>query len=111
MRNDARLDEALTHRIEIDAPRIARSVREHLELPFLRMKTPDARVDLCPLIIGRADRSDLGMSEDAMAAVEPTVRPPQERVQRLVGVFESPAVEQDLRLARRLRRIPVLHLD
>src|SRR4029079_14063111 len=53
MWNHTRLDKTLPIRIEIDSPRIARAVREDLELSSLRMIPPDAGVDLCPLLFRR----------------------------------------------------------
>ncbi len=51
------------------------------------------------MVIGRAGLADARVGEDAVAAVEPAVRAPGERVQGFVGVLISPAVEQDLRRA------------
>src|SRR5437868_7006483 len=42
------------------------------------------------------------MREDAMTAVEPAVRPPNEAVECLVRVFQSPAIENDPRRTGRL---------
>ena len=50
-------------------------------------------------VFRRAGLADVRMREDAVAAVEPAVGSPDERVERLVRVLVAPAVEQHLRLA------------
>ena len=49
------------------------------------------------LVVGRAGLADVRVREHAVAAVEPAVGSPDERVQRLVRVLAAPAVEQDFR--------------
>ena len=76
-----------------------RAVGEHLEDVPRRMIAPDAGVDRDAVLVRRARLADARVREDAVAAVEPAVRPPDERVERLVRVLVAPAVEQNLRLA------------
>ena len=110
MRNHAGLDEALTVRVEVDAPRIARALGEDLELFLGGMIAPDGGID--PLAPGlRSPRlADARWTEDAVTSVEPAVRAPGEGVQHLVRVgLEVPAVEENLRITGGLRAVPVLH--
>jgi hypothetical protein len=69
-------------------------VGEHLELVPHRVIPPDAGVDRHALLVGRARLADAAVREDAVAAVEPAVGPPDEAVERLVRVLIAPAVEQ-----------------
>jgi len=77
MRDHAGLDDRLTARIEVQPPRIARPVREHLELMPHGMKAPDAGIDLRALVFRGAGLAHLRFREDAVAAVEPAVRSPR----------------------------------
>ena len=79
--------------VEVHPPRIARTVREYLELVSLRMIPPDARVQRRTLGVWSTRFTDSRVRENAMASVEPAVRPPAERVERFVGILVSPAVE------------------
>src|SRR5207244_13602619 len=82
--------------VEVHAPRVAGAVREHFELLLLRVIPPDARVDGNALFVGRARLAAARVREHAVAAVQPAVRPPDARVERLVRVVVTPAVEDDL---------------
>ena len=66
-----------------------------------RVIAPDAGVERRALVVGRARLADVRVREHAVAAVEPAVRAPGERVERLVRVLVAPAVEQDLAAAGR----------
>src|SRR5205085_547910 len=78
--------------------------------PPLRLVAPDSRVQLHALRVRRAGLAHEAVREDAVAAVEPAVRSPVERVQRLVRVVAAPAIQQHLDLAR-LRLVPIFHRD
>ena len=109
MRNHARLDEQLAVCIPVHPPRVTRAVREDLKFLLLGLESPHTRVDLCALCGGSSRLADVAAHEDAVAAVEPAVRPPVESVERLVCVVVAPAIEEHLRLARRRRRVPIRH--
>src|SRR3954453_8118374 len=96
MRDNARGAKRLSHVVEIDAPRIARAFRENFEDLFLRVISPNASVDGNAFFIRRARLADARVREDAVTSVQPTVRPPVERVQSLVGVLICEAIEQNL---------------
>jgi len=98
VRNHAGGDESLTVLVEIDAPRIRRAPGEDLELTPRRMEAPHAAIDRSALAVRAAGLADVRVREHAVAAVEPTVGTPRERVERLVRVLIGPAVEQDLGL-------------
>ena len=51
----------------------------------------------CRLRVIVTGLADVGMREYSVAAVQPSVRSPDETVQRFVPVVDAPAVEQDLR--------------
>src|SRR5947208_364587 len=97
VRDDAGLDERLAVLVEVEAPWIAGAVGEHLELVLGRMVTPDARVDRHAVLLGHSRLADLRVCEDTVAAVEPAVRAPGERVERFVRVLVAPAIQEDLR--------------
>ena len=78
MRNDARRDERVALLVEVQSPRVAGSFREHFELVPLRMVSPDTCVEFGSLVVGSARFADLGMREDAVASVKPTVGAPDE---------------------------------
>src|SRR5581483_9052605 len=98
VRDDAALDERLAAVVEVEAPGVARAVGEDLEDVPRRVVAPHAGVEPDAVLLRRPRLADLRMREDAVAAVQPAVGAPDERVERLVRVLEAPAVEQDLRL-------------
>ena len=63
------------------------------------MVPPDAGVDSRSVGLGRARPADGRVREHAVAAIEPAIGPPDERIERFVSVLCAPAVEQDRRLA------------
>ena len=65
--------------VEVEPPRVARAVGEDLEDVLRRMVAPDAGVDRRAVLVRRARLADAAVREDAVAAVEPAVRPPDER--------------------------------
>ena len=72
---------------------------------FVGMIAPDAGVERDALSLsGVPGLPTRECGEDAVAAVEPAVRPPGEGVERFVRVLVAPAVEQDLRRAGGLGR-------
>src|SRR5262249_52984003 len=92
VRDHARLAEELAVFVEVHPPRVAGALGEHLKNVPGRVVAPDAGVDRHSLLIRRARLAHLRVREDAVAAVEPAVRPPAERVERLVRVLIAPAV-------------------
>jgi len=93
--DDAACEEGLSVVVEIDAPGIAGAVSKDFELMSLGVIAPDACVEGDALIVGGTGFPDAGVSEDAVATVEPAIGSPDEGVQCFVGVFESPAIEED----------------
>ena len=83
--------------IKPDAPLIAAPLREQFKPLLDGMVSPPAGVKLDPLLIGRARLANVGMSENAVAAIQPAVRPPNEAIQRLMAVVHPPAIEDDFR--------------
>src|SRR5262245_38679788 len=108
VRDHAGLDKALAIWIEINAPGIARSFREHFEHLFDRMIAPHPGVDASAFAVGGAGLSDVRMGEHSMATVEPAVGSPGEGVEGVVGVLVSPAIQQDLWRARRFGFVAIL---
>ena len=51
MRDHACADEELSLRVVVDAPRIAKAVRDHLEAILHRVITPNATVDPCAFAV------------------------------------------------------------
>ena len=94
MRNDARGDEPLAMLVVIEPPRVAGAMREDLELMPHGMVTPHAGIDGLALVIRRARLADAAVREDAMAAIQPAVRAPDEAVESFVRVLRAPAVEE-----------------
>ena len=91
VRDHAGGEEGLAVLVEVDAPGVARAVGEDLELVLRRVIAPDPGVDRDAVLVGRAGLADLRVGEDAVAAVEPAVGAPGERVQGLVRVLRSPS--------------------
>src|SRR5262249_5669005 len=102
VRHHARLDERLAVGVEVQTPRIARAFREDFKDVPGRMIAPDAGIDRCAVLVRRAGLADTRMSKNTVAAVQPTVRPPAEGIERLVSILVMPSVKKDLRLAGRL---------
>ncbi len=106
MRNHARLAEGLAIFVEVESPWIARPLGKNFEDVLGGMVAPDPGVEWLALCVRRTGLADPRMGKDAMAAVKPAVRPPRERIQRLVGILPGPAVEQ---YPRRPSRLIVFH--
>ena len=83
--------------VEVEPPRVAGAFREDFEHVLRRVKTPDPGVEALTLRGGCARFAHVGMCEHAVRAIEPSVGPPGERVEHLVRVVVSPAVEHHLR--------------
>src|SRR5262249_32149897 len=83
--------------VEIEAPGIGRAPGEDFEDLLGRMIAPDAAVEGNSLVVGRSRLADFRRGQDAVATIEPTVRPPDERVEDVVLRVQAPAVEQDFR--------------
>jgi hypothetical protein len=94
MRDDAGGDEELAMLVVIEPPGIAGAMREDLKLMPHGMVTPHAGIDGLALVIRRARLADAAVREDAMAAIQPAVRAPDEAVERFVRVLGAPAVEE-----------------
>ena len=108
VRDDARLGEELPVVVEVHPPRVAGAPGEDLELLLRGVVPPVGAVQRNPLPPGRARLPDPGVGEHPVAAVEPSVRPPDEAVERLVLVMAPPPVEHDLRFAvRHVVAVPV----
>jgi hypothetical protein len=78
-------------RIEIEAPGVAAAVAEQLEAVRDGMVAPDALLE--------GDAAYLGGDGAPLAAVQPTVGPPGERIGDGVGILHAEALEQHLRVA------------
>ena len=96
MRDHAGGDDHLAARVEVDSPGVAGALGKHLEDMPDRVVAPDARIDRSAESTRGAGFADQGVGEDAVAAIKPAVGPPNEAIERLVGIVQSPAVEQDL---------------
>ncbi len=104
MRNHAGCDKRLAAVVEIDAPGIAGPPGENFKLMPDRMIPPDPGIEGFALFIGRAGLSDFGVRKHAMTAIQPTVRPPDERVQSLMRVVPAEAVQQHVSPRRDILR-------
>ena len=80
VRDDTGGDEGLAAVIKIQPPRIARAPSEDLELVLGGMITPHAGVDLLALLVRRSGLANIAVGENAVAAIEPAIRPPSEAV-------------------------------
>src|SRR5882672_6403074 len=82
MRDDTGFDDALAVFVEVDAPRIAGAFGEQFERVLGWMITPDTGVQAGAFAVWRAGFADVGVSENALATVQPAVRSPGECVKR-----------------------------
>src|SRR5262249_44328225 len=76
--------------IEVESPRVAAAVAEQLKFVGDGMVAPDALLE--------GDAVDLGGDRASLAAVEPAVGPPGERVGYRMGVLHAEALEQHARI-------------
>ena len=97
MRNDARGEERLAEIVEVDAPRVACAMREHFESVPRWMVSPDGGINALAVFVRGSRLANSRMRKHAMTTIQPAVRPPNERVERLMCVLISPAIQQDLR--------------
>src|SRR5207248_6744256 len=89
--------------VEVDAPGVGCAMRDDFEDLPRRVVPPDAAVEEYAVLFGRPRLADVRARLDAIAAVEPAVRPPGEGVEDVVlGLQEVPAVEDADRRAVRL---------
>src|SRR5688500_1004982 len=98
--DDAGGGEEIAVLIVVEPPGVAGPLGKDLELVPYGVITPNAGVNPRSLLLRRARLADSGVCEDAVAAVEPAVGAPDEAVERLMGVFVAPAVEEDIRAER-----------
>ena len=86
--------------VVVETPRVTRAFRKDLEDMAGWMEAPDPGVDLHALRVGNARLADHRVGEHAVITVEPAVRTPDEAVERLMRVLETPAIKQHDGLAR-----------
>ena len=89
-------DEGLPIVVEIKAPGVCCAAGNGFEDVFGWMITPDTARLLFALGVGLARLADQRRRRDAIAAVEPTVRSPDQAVHDVVLSLERPAVEDRL---------------
>src|SRR6185369_11792904 len=92
---DTGADESVSIAVEVDAPRVARSFSENLELPGPRLVPGHGGSHLDPGCAGFGD-FDLGMSEDSMRQVEAAIRAPGEAIQQLMPIVQAEPGQQHL---------------
>src|SRR5881628_3471014 len=76
--------------VEVQSPGVAAALAEQLETPGDRVIAPDALLELQP--------ANMGRHRAALAAIEPAVRSPGERVGDRMRVFHPEPAEQNLRI-------------
>ena len=101
MSDDVIREERLAVVIPIEAPRIRRAGGHDFKNLFHRMIAPDGATELHALVLRCAGPANERVCGDAVASVEPAVRPPREAVHHVVAGLERPAVEDDFRCAVR----------
>ena len=111
VRDDAGLEESFAVVVPIHAPLVAAAFAPAFEDLPRRVETPDRGFDKDALVVRGAGFAHEGAVEDAVRAVEPAIRAPDEVVQGLVGVVALPTVEHDLRFAGRLGLVAFLDRD
>ena len=111
VRDDAGLEESFAVVVPVHAPLVAAAFAPAFEDLARRVETPDRGFDEDALVVRGAGLAHEGAIEDALRAVEPAIRAPDEVVQGLVGVVALPAVEHDLRFAGGLGFVAVLDRD
>ena len=111
VRDDAGLEESFAVIVPIHAPLVAAAFAPAFEDLARRVEAPDRAFDEDAFAVRGAGLAYERAVEDAVRAVEPTIRAPDEVVQGLVGVVALPAVEHDLRFAGGLGLVAVLHRD
>src|SRR5205085_8151192 len=84
MLDDAVGNECLAVIVEVDAPGVGCAMRDDFEDLPRRVVPPDAAVEEYAVLFGRPRLADLRARLDAIAAVEPAVRPPGEGVEDVV---------------------------
>ena len=92
MGDDTTRGKTMTDVIEIEAPGVGQTSSKDLKGFGHRVKAPDAGIDELPLLGRGARFADIGSGEDAMTAVEPTIRSPNEAVQGLVTIMRAPTI-------------------
>jgi hypothetical protein len=97
MRDDAAGGKAVAEVIEVEAPRIGEAASEDFEFASFGVEAPDTGVEVEAVVFGSARFSDEGVSENALATVEPAVGSPDEAVQSFMAVVHAPAIEKDFR--------------
>ena len=93
MRDDTAGCETLAMLIEIKPPRVGEPAGIDFEFVLYGMVSPDSPVNKLSLVFGGIGKTDFGFCENAMASIQPSIRSPNETVERFMPVIDSPAVE------------------
>src|SRR5262249_34201897 len=102
VRIDAVRDEALTEVVEIDTPRVGRSVHEVFEDESRRVNAVDAAVAVDALVGRRAWPADVRRARATVPRVQPAIRAPREPVHQVVpALLVAEAIENQFRRAVR----------
>ena len=96
VRNDATGRKTLTHVVKVESPGVGQTFGKNFEFPGLRVETPDPTVDELAVFLVRTRLTNLRPREHPMTSVHPAVRSPNEAIEGLVTIMDSPTVEQDL---------------
>ncbi len=99
MADDAVGEEGLAVLVEVEAPGVGGAVADDFKGLAGRVIAPDAAVEGGALVVGSAGPADARLGQDAVAAVQPAVRPPGQAVEHIVAGTQAPAVEDHLGLA------------
>ena len=100
VRNHTGCDEGLTPVIEVHTPRIAGAIHEGFKDVLLWMIAPNRGVQRQAGVVCSPWAPDFRVREDAMAAVQPAVRSPDECIQCFMSVLPAKTVPQHDRSGR-----------
>ena len=108
VRNDTCGQEDLTVVVEVEAPRIAEAMRDDFEEILCRVITPHTAVDKHAVFDRNLGGERITLAQDfaavqrlahdrsrreALAPVEPTIRPPVEAIENLMTILNAPAAQ------------------
>ena len=96
MRDDTTRCTPLPVVIEIKSPRIRQSTSKDFKCFPSWMVSPNTSINKLTLCICITWLPNIGMRKHAVATVQPTIRTPNETIERFMPILNTPSVKQDL---------------
>jgi hypothetical protein len=88
--------EELSMLVKVQAPRIARPMRKNFETVLDRIVSPNASSQIDSVLFGCTWFAYRRSIENTLGAIEPSVWPPYQAIESLVGIPKPESIQEDL---------------